>query len=376
MSELPFPAAQVSAEAEQRALIALSLTPGVGPGRIRALVQAMGSAHAARRAPERRLAAVPGIGPATARAIATFNDERAVESQIRAAERIGAAFVSADDPRFPAALREIYDPPAFLWLRGTLERADDRAVAIVGTRRASTYGKDAAYRFGQLLAERGFTVVSGLAYGIDAAAHAGALDAGGRTIGVLGSGVDRIYPAKNARLASRMIESGALLSEYPMGAAPDAPNFPRRNRVVSGLSRGVLVAEAFEEGGALITARMALEQNREVFALPAAYDSTSGAGTNRLIQRGEAKLVLTVDDLLEELGEAPVGASVATPEPDLSDLNSVERRLYDALTPEPIHIDALCSRADLDASSALVYLLSLEFRGLVRQLAGKQFLRA
>ncbi len=373
MTELPFPhAAASSSEEEQHALVALSLTPGVGPGRIRALVQALGSARAARRAGTRQLAAVPGIGPATARALAQFSDERAVAAQFAAARRAGALFVAAGDPEYPAALNEIYDPPAFLWLRGTLENADQRAVAIVGTRRASAYGKSAAYRFARELAERGFTIVSGLAYGIDAAAHQGALDAGGRTIAVLGSGVDRVYPARHARLAESIAASGAVLSEYPMGAAPDAPNFPRRNRIVSGLARGVLVVEAFEQGGALITARVALEQNREVFALPAAYDLPSGAGTNRLIQRGEAKLVLGVDDVLEELGEARQPAAA----PDLTALNDVERRLYDALGAEPLHIDALCASTGLDASTALVYLLSLEFSGHVRQLAGKQFLRA
>ncbi len=377
MSGLPFPPSAVEPEAEQRATVALSMTPGVGPGRIRALVQAMGSALAARQASPRALAAVPGIGPATAQAIRAFAGDEAVEAQFRAAHRAGAVFVGLDDEAFPAALREIYDPPAFLWMRGTLDEADSRAVAVVGTRRASAYGKEAAYQFAHALAERGYTVVSGLAYGIDAAAHQGALDAGGRTLAVLGSGVDRVYPAKHTRLAGRIAESGALLSEYPMGAAPDAPNFPRRNRVVSGLCGGVLIVEAFEAGGALITARVAIEQNREVFALPAPYHSLSGAGTNRLIQRGHAKLVLGLDDILVELEgmeAAPPPAAPATT--DLSGLHETERRLYSALTTTPVHLDTLCHETGIDPSSALVYLLSLEFKGLVRQLAGKQFLRA
>ncbi len=374
MNTLPFPDADVSADDERRARVALSLTPGVGAGRIRSLVAAFGSAHRARQAPSHHLARVPGIGPATAQAIRAFRDDAAVEAQFEAAERVGARLVLHGENGTPSRLSEIYDPPAFLWMRGTLEETDRRAIAIVGTRRATDYGIKAAERFAHDLAAAGFTIVSGLAYGIDAAAHRAALDAGGRTLAVLGSGVDRIYPSRHTRLAMRILDAGAVLSEYPMGAAPDAPNFPRRNRIVSGLAAGVLVVEAFEKGGALITARVAIEQNREVFAVPAPFDLASGAGTNRLIQRGHAKLVLTADDVLEELGEAVSTAAPPAPTPDLTDLNDIERTLYDALTTDAVHIDALCATTNLDTSSALVYLLSLEFKGLVRQLAGKQFL--
>ena len=361
---------------EQRALVALSLVPGVGPGRIRALLAAFGTATTACDASPRALAKVPGIGPQTAAAIAAFSDHAAVEAQLDQAERAGATLLTAQDPRFPGRLREIYDPPAFLWMQGTLTPADERALAIVGTRRATDYGKRMAGEFAEALAGRGFTVVSGLAYGIDAAAHRAAVRAGGRTLAVLGSGVDRIYPARHARLAREITGQGALLSEYPLGAAPDAVNFPRRNRIISGLALGTLVVEAFETGGALITARMAVEQNREVFALPSPVHSAAGRGTNRLIQRGHAKLVLGVEDILDELGfDDAVAETPAEPAPPPS-LNDVERRLYDALGPEPLHIDALCRATGLDASTALVYLLSLEFKGLVRQMAGKQFFRA
>ncbi|MCG8608693.1 DNA-processing protein DprA [bacterium] len=261
-------------------------------------------------------------------------------------------------------------------MRGTLTDADARAVAIVGTRRSSEYGRRMAHEFALELAQRGFTVVSGLAYGIDAAAHQGALEAGGRTLAVLGSGADRIYPAKHKKLAQTIAGQGAVLSEYPLGAAPDAPNFPRRNRIISGLSLGTLVVEAFEKGGALITARIAVEQNREVFALPSPVHSRPGAGTNRLIQRGHAKLVLTVDDIVEELGlpePAPSLFSEATEPPP--DLHPIERQLFDVLEAEPQHIDTLCQKTGHDVSTALVYLLGLEFKGLVRQMAGKQFFR-
>ena len=367
----------VNVQAEHRALIALSLVPGVGPGRIRALLARFGSAVAALEASNKALASVPGIGPQTASAITTFEAHDTVEEQLRRAAQHGVTLVPAWDGRFPRLLKQIYDPPAFLWIRGDLTEADERAVAIVGTRRSSDYGRRMARDFAVELGQRGFTVVSGLAYGIDAAAHQGALEAGGRTLAVLGSGADRIYPAKHTRLAKEIVRQGAVLSEYPLGAAPDAPNFPRRNRIISGLSLGTLVVEAFEKGGALITARVAVEQNREVFALPSPVHSRSGIGTNRLIQQGHAKLVLSVDDILVELGlDDPAYASTpASPEPP-SDLHPIERQLYDALEAEPQHIDTLCQTTGHDPSTALVYLLNLEFKGLVRQMAGKQFFRA
>jgi len=367
----------VDTQAEHHALIALSLVSGVGPGRIRALLARFGSAVVALEASRKALASVPSIGPQTASAIATFDAHDAVEEQLRRAAQLGVTLVPVWERQFPRLLRQIYDPPAFLWVRGTLAEADQRAVAIVGTRRSSDYGRRMAHDFAFELGQRGFTVVSGLAYGIDAAAHQGALEAGGRTLAVLGSGADRIYPAKHTSLAKEIMQQGAVLSEYPLGAAPDAPNFPRRNRIISGLSLGTLVVEAHEKGGALITARMAVEQNREVFALPSSVHSRSGVGTNRLIQRGHALLVLSVDDIIEELGLAESAhPSTTTPPEPPEDLHPIERQLYDALEAEPQHIDTLCRTTGHDPSTALVYLLSLEFKGLVRQMAGKQFFRA
>jgi DNA processing protein len=363
-------------EAERQALVALSLVPGVGPGRLSALVDALGSAEAVQRARPDRLAAVPGVGPETARQIAAFRDEGMVEAQFRRAERVGARFVTRWDADFPALLRETDGAPAFLWVRGDLGAPDALAVALVGTRQATPYGERIARAFGQELAARGVTVVSGLAYGIDAAAHEGALDAPeGRTLAVLGSGVDRIYPARHGRLAGRILESGALVSELPLGAAPDAPNFPRRNRIVSGLCRALVVIEAFETGGALITARFALDQNREVFAVPSPLGSAAGRGTNNLIARGEARLVQSVDEVLAELGVAP-RAPAPAPRPVPPDLPPLAARLYEVLTLDPCPLDALLAQTNLDAPTALVHLLDLEFRGLVRQFAGKQFARA
>jgi len=364
---------------EQRALVALSQVPGVGPTRLRALLAGFGSAEAVMNASTGALSQVPDVGRKTARAIRAFDDFDAVDAQLARAERVGAYLLPTWDARYPDLLRHIYDPPPFLWVRGRVLPQDGRALAIVGTRRASDYGRRLAEEFAYELGQRGFTIVSGLAYGIDAAAHRGALRAGARTLAILGSGVDRIYPSRHTHLARDIVEGdqGALVSEFPLGAEPDAANFPRRNRIISGMAHGTLVAEAYATGGALITARLAVEQNREVFALPSPVHSTSGEGANRLIQRGHAKLVLTVEDILEELGGVapPTPDPASTPEEPPPRLNGVEQTLYDALGPEPMHIEVLCDQTGLDASTALVYLLSLEFKGLVRQMAGKQFYR-
>jgi len=364
---------------EQRTLIALSLVPGVGAGRIRALLAQFGSATAVMGASRTALTRVDGVGPQTAAAIAEFDDYAAVDTQLERAAQIGATLIMPWDDRFPTRLRQIYDPPALLWMRGTLTPADDRALAIVGTRRCTEYGRQQAHYYAQELARQGFTVVSGLAYGIDAASHRGALDAGGRTLAVLGSGVNRIYPSKHTDLARSVMKQGALLSEYALDTPPDASNFPERNRIVSGMTLGTLVVESHHEGGALITARMAVEQNREVFAMPGDVGRKASVGTNRLIQRGHAKLVLDVDDILDELGIAPAAAAsdekAPAGTPATESLNAIEQQLYEALDSEPVHIDTLCAHTGVDPSTALVYLLSLEFKGLVRQMAGKQFYR-
>ena len=370
---------------EKRALIGLSLVPGVGPTRMRALLAHFDAPSAVFQASRSALERVEGVGPQTAEALLTFDDQAAVQKEIERADEMGADLLSPWDDRFPDRLREIYDPPGFLWMRGTLPDGGAPMVTIVGTRRCTDYGRAQAHHFGAELARRGFTVVSGLAYGIDAAAHKGALDAGGRTVAVLGSGVGHIYPPKHTSLAERIVDSGALLSEYAVEAEPDARNFPERNRIVSGLSLGTLVVESYSEGGALITARLALEQNREVFALPGAITKDSSRGTNRLIQKGHAKLVMDVDDLLAELPERTVedaeavDAETVAPEsrPDpAEELSGEAAQIYEALSDTPVHVDALCEETGLDPSTALPVLLELEFKGLVRQLAGKQFRRS
>ena len=378
----PPPPVAPPTDAERRALVALALVPGVGPTRVRALLARLGTAEAALGARPATLAAVEGVGRRTAEAVVAFDDWDEVDRQFERAGAVGARLVALHDAEMPGRLAHIYDPPPYLWVRGAFAPADDRAVAVVGTRKATDYGRRVAQRFARGLAEEGVTVVSGLAYGIDIAAHRAALDAGGRTVAVLGSGVDRVYPARHADVVRRVVEdgAGAVVSEFPLGAAPDAPNFPRRNRIIAALSAGTLVAEARASGGAMLTAAMALEQNRDVFAVPAPVTSDT-QGANRLIRQGYAGLVTSVEDLLADLGgalpDASSGTGVRPPPPPLpDDLTAIERRLLDALTAEPRPLDLVCADSGVDASQALVYLLQLEFRGLVRQLAGKQFFRA
>ena len=378
---------------ERRALIALSAVPGVGSGRARALLAACGSAAAVFATPEAALARVDGIGRGTARSIARADPWAHADAQVARGEALGATLVTLAEEDYPARLREIYDPPPFLWVRGRLAAQDAAAVAVVGTRKASEEGRRAARALGRDLAEAGVTVVSGLAYGIDIEAHRGALEGGGRTVAVLGSGVDRIYPSRHAETVRRILEDdrGAVVSELALGTKPDAGNFPRRNRIIAGLSIATVVAEARVSGGALLTAMMALEQNREVFALPVSVFNVA-QGTNAFIRKGFAGLATSAADILEEIAPLlPASGAAGQASPEASgggaggatrptaalptDLAGAERTLAEALTAEPVGLDDLCAVTRLDPSTALVYLLQLEFRGLVRQLPGKRFAR-
>ena len=361
---------------ETRALITLSLVPRIGSSRIRSLVSWFGSAIAVLNASRKELAKVEGIGDQTIDAICRFSEEHLVDWQVECAQRIGATLVTYWSSQYPALLKNIFDPPAFLWAIGDTSLLAHTFLAVVGTRNPTEYGKQVAREFTLQLVHHNIGIVSGLAYGVDAVAHRAALESGGTTIAVLGSGVDRIYPAPHRQLADAIKKEGIILSEFPLQSKPDASNFPRRNRIISGLSLGTLVVESFEKGGALITARLALEQNRDVFAVPGVIFNESSRGNHHLIQRGHAKLVHTIEDILEELNVGSV-SSKAVPEsktPELP-LNPIEAKLYNVVTNTPIHIDHICERAGVDVSTALVYLLSLEFKGLVYQMAGKQFYR-
>jgi DNA processing protein len=292
--------------------------------------------------------------------------------------------VTLTDGNYPGNLRNIYDPPQALYVKGSFDERDSVAVAIVGSRRASLYGVEMAEKFGRALALRGITVVSGMAVGIDSAAHRGALKAGGRTIAVMGSGHGHIYPPKNKELYDEISASGAVVTEYEEDVEPFAYNFPRRNRIISGLSLGVVVVEAAKNSGALITANFAAEQGRTVFAVPGKASSITSAGTNELIKDG-AVLVQSADDVIDELsikeiphpGAVDRTAKIArmTKEYIYNSLTEDERKIYKTLSDEPAHIDDIVSLSGLDARGASKALLSLEIKKLITQMPGKHFAR-
>ena len=358
-----------------KALLRLSAVPGVGAHRIRSLVSAFRSPEEAFRASISALTAVDGIDVKTARNIKTFKDDGFAAQQLSLMNKCEAKIITFWDSAYPARLKNIADPPAFIFMRGDILKSDEDAIAVVGMRQPSEYGKITAEKLCSDLAHEKITVVSGLARGIDTHGHTAALNAGGRTLAVLGSGVDVIYPFENKSLAQRIISRGALISEFPMGTGPDAPNFPRRNRIISGLSAGTVVIEAGERSGALITASVALEQNREVFAVPGSVHSPKSKGTNRLIQEG-AKLVTCVQDVVDEvrpqLTHIMQKARIQRPLETLTDL---ERKMFESLSHEPQHIDAIAQTHGIPTSQALTLLLSLELKYMAKQIAGKMFVR-
>jgi len=357
-------------------LLSLSAVPGVGPNRLRALVSYFEDPAAVLSASPRELIKVNGIDKKTALSISRFEDGRKfADQQLARLNRVEGRIVTFWDAEYPDPLKKIFDPPAFLFVLGSITADDIYAIAIVGTRTPTTYGKIIAEKFSTQLAGMGLTIVSGLARGIDTAAHTAALKAGGRTLAVIGSGIDVIYPSENKRLAERISHKGAILSEYEMGAKPDAVNFPRRNRIISGLALGTVIVETTESGGAMITASTALDQNREVFAVPGPITESRSRGTNLLIKEGRAKLVEQVDDIVSEL-QTKLRPRLRTEEKKIEiPLSLFEKRLFDCLGPEPLHIDAIAAQTGLATSDALVNLLSLEFKGIVKQLPGKMFVR-
>jgi DNA processing protein len=284
-------------------------------------------------------------------------------SELERLDRLGIRAVHPGHSSYPRLLAEISGRPSLLYVRGELTAADDSSVAIVGTRRATPYGRQSAERIAGELAEAGITIVSGLARGVDGVAHRAALEAGGRTIAVLGSGPDVIYPGEHRRLAEQTLESGAILSEFPPGAKPDAQNFPARNRIVSGMTLGTLIVEAPARSGALITASFAADQGREVFVLPGSIFAESAEGTNALLRDG-ARLIRNGADILEDLGLGAARSPIATQ--SQMPLDDNERRLFDALGTEARHIDELAEEAELPAAVASALLLTMELKGLVR----------
>lgn len=372
------PNAFTSADSDRVHALRLALVPGVGPKIRRVLLERFGSAEAVLRAPPAALREVPGVGPKLSARLAAAMDQIDAEAEIALCQAHDVRILMEADPGYPPLLRQVPDPPGVLFVRGTLRAQDELALAIVGTRHPTMYGVRQAERLAGSLARAGMTIISGLARGIDAAAHRGALGAGGRTLAVLASGVLNIYPPEHAELARSVVEHGALLSESPPRAEPLAGAFPQRNRIISGLALGVLVVEAGDHSGALITARHAMEQGREVFAVPGRIDDRTSRGCHRLIRDG-AKLVETVEDILEELGplyQATVrddGQVVRHPA-ELS-LNEVEQQVLSAIGDRATAIDQIVAETGLPVPQVLSTLSVLEMRHVIRRLSGSTVAR-
>jgi DNA processing protein len=370
--------------------IALNMTPGVGPRAAAKLLERFGSAEGVFGALRSELERLR-LRPEAVESIALRDRHEVAERELERVREIeGADVLVLDDGAYPALLREIPDPPITLYVRGSWQEClEAPCVGVVGSRRCSTYGQNVALALARDLASRGVTIISGLARGIDAAAHRGALEAGGRTVAVLGTGIDEVYPRDHRKLAAEILEKGgALVTQFPLGTPPVAENFPYRNRIISGVSLGVVVVEAAENSGSLITARLAMEQNREVFAVPGNITSRNSFGTNFLIKGAGAKLVQAWQDVVAEF-PPEIAAAMLPPEvkekgkgksnreaPLPADLSDGERALLKLIsTDEAAHIDALSESSGMAVAELSGILLGLEMRDLVRQLPGKCFVR-
>lgn len=345
---------------------------GIGAVRLTQLLETCGSIEAAWQAPVHRLQQA-GLDRRSLESLLDTRQTLDLEAEWQRVERAGIQVITWEDDKYPANLRHVDHPPPVLYVRGEITPPDTWAVAIVGTRRASTYGREVAYQLAKQLAQHGVTIVSGLALGIDTVAHKAALEAGGRTIAVLGSGVDQIYPPENRGLVRAMVENGAVISEYALGVRPDAGNFPPRNRIISGLSKGVIIVEAGRRSGALITARFAADQGRDVFAVPGSILHPGSAGCNELIQNG-ATPVLAVADVLEQLNitRAPEYQEAQRSVPT----DPGEAQLLALLNAEPQHIDDIMRRARLPLTQVSGLLTMMELKGLVRQVGVQNYVRS
>jgi len=352
--------------------VAFSGIPGVGRVRIAQLKEHFGRLQDAWKAPEGKLKQA-GLDSRSVEALLTLRPRVSVDAEMEKLERHRVNALVCDDPTYPSRLKEIYDYPPVLYIKGSLPAEDEPCLAVVGTRRPTVYGRQVAEEMVTDLARSSITIISGLARGIDSVAHRSALDAGGKTVAVFGSGLDIVYPGENAKLAQAITEHGALVSEYPLGVKPRAENFPLRNRIMSGLSLGVLVVEAGERSGALITAQQAVEQNREVFAIPGSILSPASQGTNRLIQEG-AKLVRNYADILEELNLTIVVQQAEIKE--FSPANEVESAIVKQLSSEPNHIDEICRRSGLTMPEVSSTLAMLELKGIARQVGSMNYVLA
>ncbi len=370
---------------ELLAWLKLHLATGVGAVRFRKIIQAFGYAERAIRASISQLEGVENIGRATATRIYDALREIDPESELESAQQAGVRIVTFLDDEYPKLLNTCSDAPALLYVKGTLNSDNELRIAIVGTRRPTRYGSEQAERFAYLLAGAGVTIISGLARGIDTAAHRGAILAGGKTIAVMGSGFNHIYPPENREFAEQIVNSGgAIITEYPMNITPSAGNFPARNRIVAGMSLGTLVTEAPKNSGALITAYLALEYNREVFAVPGTIGTSRFDGSNQLIRDSKAKLVTKVEDILEEFGQAgeilkertkDINISKNTDDIIAANLDESEQSILKFLSTGPADIDTIVSFCHLDVANVCSRLTSMQMKGLIKALPGNQFAR-
>ncbi|MFC2065990.1 DNA-processing protein DprA [Chloroflexota bacterium] len=352
--------------------VGFSIIPRIGRVKLAQLETYFGNLENAWKAAPAELKHA-GLDRGAVNAITSWRPKISPEEEMEKLDRYGAKAFNCNDPSYPSRLKEIYDYPPVLYVRGSLLPEDEWCLAVVGTRRASVYGKQVTEELVTDLAQSNITIVSGLAKGIDSIAHQSALSAGGRSIAVFACGLDIVYPGENAELARRIIQQGAVVSEYPLGTRPRAENFPRRNRIMSGLSLGVLVIEADEKSGAMITANMALEQNREVFAIPGSVLSPVSRGANRLIQEG-AKLVRDYTDILEELNLTAVAHQIEMREVIPS--SDTESLLLKKLSAEPTHIDEVCRGSGLPASTVSSTLAMMELKGLIKQVGTMNYVLA
>lgn len=393
---------------ETRNLIHLNLIQGIGPKTIQFLIEALGSAEEVLKATSQELGKIDSLSSSVRECLSNKKLGSSLERELELIQEYGCQVITLYDEEYPPLLKEIDTPPLLLYVRGKLKPEDAFSIALVGSREAKDYGRRVSYQLSFQLAQRGITVTSGFAKGIDACAHRGALEANGRTLAVMGNGLSLTYPSGNSEMEEKIIESGALISEFPMGMKPRSENFPRRNRIISGLTLGTVVVEASNRSGALITARLASEQGREVFAVPGEIFSELSTGTHKLIDNG-AKLISTIDDLLESLPQHLVSQiatdtpssitdrhterfqsssttnselnptsgttekkkpTIVVPPPDLTD---DEKTVFNAIEIPSSHIDTIVRSTQLPISQVLSVLLMLELKGIIQQLPGKQF---
>ena len=357
--------------------LSLHMIPRLGNMVISRLVEKFGSPERVFEAGISELLKIVGMKPEVAQNIADRASIDAAENELKKVQDQGARIITFADPSYPDLLREIHNPPIILYAKGADFPKDRRSIAVVGSRNPTHYGREAAEAFGFDFASRSVTVISGMARGIDSAAHMGCLRGNGLTVAVIGTGIDIVYPSENKKLFNQIAENGMILSEFPMGTPPEPWNFPIRNRIISGLCEGIVVVEATKKSGSLITASLALEQNREVFAVPGSIHSFKSTGTHHLIKQG-ACLVEKADDVLEELGFsgkfAQSGNSNRQNKGSPSNLNAREKIIYEILSDYPVHMDQIMRKGMLEPGEAASTLMEMELKGLIKQLPGKMFI--